>query len=123
MSDVVTKLASAISLRAAILAAMQPDTRTPEQRATAHAAHLAAKARRAATFHDRHAAIVQPLTGALRAVAVLHSPDDDGTCTGCDFDGMEAEAPEWPCRTIDTITETEGAAYPPVETGKNDQGI
>ena len=34
-------------------------------------------------------------------VRALHAPSGDSwlCCEGCDMDGWEAEAPEWPCRT------------------------
>lgn len=40
---------------------------------------------------------------ATKAILDLHQPEDRfGTrsCQGDDFGGYEAEAPEWPCRTI-----------------------
>lgn len=47
------------------------------------------------------------LTGLPKAIADLHSPEPGAwpRCTGCDVDGAEAEIPEWPCRTIDTLIE------------------
>jgi hypothetical protein len=37
--------------------------------------------------------------GVGAALAQLHAPDERRECNGCDFDGWEAERPEWPCRT------------------------
>ena len=33
----------------------------------------------------------------------LHVPGYSLTCGGCDLDGFEAEAPEWPCRTAELV--------------------
>lgn len=65
-----------------------------EQRAAAHAVTAAA-----------HAGLVAATDGALRRVVELHAPDADGKCQGCDGEGRDFECPDWPCRTIDAITE------------------
>lgn len=44
--------------------------------------------------------VTDPLS---RAVLDLHSEDERGTCKGCDFDGYEAERPNWPCRTVEVV--------------------
>lgn len=51
-----------------------------------------------------------------RAVLDLHRRDEryagewitHWTCPGCDMDGMEAEAPEWPCRTVELVAAHHG---------------
>ena len=48
-----------------------------------------------------------------RAVLDLHSADQRGECTGCEFDGWEAERPVWPCKTITTVAAAVGIAVPP----------
>lgn len=43
----------------------------------------------------------------------LHAPVDDEyslRCAGCDYDGYEAEAPAWPCRTADLVYTAEEIA-------------
>lgn len=41
-------------------------------------------------------------------VAHLHSPDEHGKCEGDEFEGWEAEAPEWPCSTAITVARVHG---------------
>lgn len=48
-----------------------------------------------------------------RAVLDLHHAGDEVECTGCEFDGWEAESPDWPCRTVITVAETLGIPVPP----------
>jgi hypothetical protein len=56
------------------------------------------------------AAIADPLT---RAVLDLHAEDERHECGGCDFGGYEAEPPDWPCSTIETIAAHYGIALQP----------
>lgn len=45
---------------------------------------------------------------ATAVVARLHAPDDHPwalRCEGCDFGGYDAEAPDWPCRTIGALAD------------------
>lgn len=63
---------------------------------------------------NRRALIKEAAIGHLRQIEVepvaaliaLHGPvarQGCDTCEGCDMSGYEAEAPEWPCRTIQAI--------------------
>jgi hypothetical protein len=59
---------------------------------------------------EQLAAITDPVS---RAVLDLHSADGRGECEGCDFDGYEAESPEWPCRTVATVANLHGIEVHP----------
>lgn len=60
-----------------------------------------------------------PAIDALRAVLELHKPQDiypsggptgRPLCFGCDFDGYDAEHPEWPCQTVRVIAAALGVS-------------
>lgn len=55
------------------------------------------------------AAITDPLA---RAVLDLHAENDRHECEGDDMDGYEAEYPEWPCRTVETVAAHYGIELP-----------
>lgn len=40
-----------------------------------------------------------PRGGLAEDMLTLHAPNRNGRCDGCNFDGYEAEPPEWPCTT------------------------
>lgn len=42
----------------------------------------------------------------------LHKKDERGACDGCDMDGYECDAPEWPCRTVRLLAEHFGQPAP-----------
>jgi hypothetical protein len=78
---------------------------TPEETATRRARHEQWEAERVAEL-ARIRRRLDGLAGLPKVVADLHSPDIHGplaVCDGCDMDGFEAERPEWPCRTINTL--------------------
>lgn len=63
--------------------------------------------------HPAFVALRDSTDGVLRAVVELHAPTGGRQigdrvwgwkCGGCEFDGWEAESPDWPCATITTIT-------------------
>lgn len=65
---------------------------------------------------ERLAAITDPVA---RVVLDLHGERFHGrdhhswsTCDGDDVDGYEGEAPEWPCRTVETIARHYGIELP-----------
>lgn len=57
-------------------------------------------------------ALLDATDGLLRQVVELHGPTNPSSlgweCEGCDFDGYEAERPQWPCRTTELIAEKFG---------------
>ncbi|MFB6392700.1 hypothetical protein [Polymorphospora lycopeni] len=56
-----------------------------------------------------HTALLAATDGVLRSVVELHAPHGRvSECEGCDFDGYDAERPDWPCRTIELIAEQVG---------------
>lgn len=54
-----------------------------------------------------HTVLLDATDGALRAVVELHAPRWSywWQCQGCDTDGYDAEAPPWPCRTVELIAQ------------------
>jgi hypothetical protein len=52
---------------------------------------------------------------ALRAVVELHRPSSSrfhrGACDGDEFDGYDAEPPDWPCQTIVAVARALGEPY------------
>lgn len=57
---------------------------------------------------DKMATIRNPLAVKLLE---LHKADREG-CDGCDMDGYECDAPEWPCRTVRLIAKHFGRPAP-----------
>lgn len=55
------------------------------------------------------AALTDPLA---RAVLDLHAENERGECEGYDFEGYEAEQPEWPCRTTHVVADYLGIELP-----------
>lgn len=58
-----------------------------------------------------HLALLAATDGALRAVVELHAPQWHTwrwCCEGCDMDGYDVEAPEWPCRTVELAAQELG---------------
>jgi hypothetical protein len=88
---------------------------TPEEQRERDAWRAAYDEKRAAAtaawpvFVTALAAVTDPVA---RAVLDLHAAGD-GRCSGCDFDGYEAERPAWPCRTTCTVAAVAGVAVPP----------
>jgi hypothetical protein len=78
-----------------------PAERVERERRAAEYERRAA-ARRAAldAARPRLAALADPLA---RAILDLHSENREGECVGCEFTGYEAEAPEWPCSTVEAV--------------------
>lgn len=54
-------------------------------------------------IHRQHVERAEPLAA---AVLQLHAPSEErhARCLGCDYDGFEAEPPEFPCRTYRLVT-------------------
>jgi len=44
-----------------------------------------------------------PVSYLTKDLLALHSRNKRNECDGCDFQGWEAEPPEWPCRTVKLI--------------------
>jgi len=91
---------------------------TPEERAEAERSRAAYERRKAeqeartAALRAALAAVTDPIA---RAVLDLHAEQDGvawTTCAGCDTDGYDAEAPPWPCRTVDAVAEALGIEAP-----------
>lgn len=88
---------------------------TPEERAEMDRRAAAARvwqAERAAKLtiaRERLAAITDPLA---RTVLDLHAENERHECEGDDMDGYEAEYPEWPCRTVETVAAHYGIELP-----------
>jgi hypothetical protein len=80
-----------------------PETWTPEQIAIDRAAFKAETEKIVAKIQADHAAVVAAAPELLRPVLELHAPTNDrwAKCDGCDMNGWEAEAPEFPCRTYE----------------------
>jgi hypothetical protein len=55
------------------------------------------------------AAITDPLA---RAILDLHHEDDLHECAGYDYQGWEAEGPDWPCQTVRLVAEKYGIDLP-----------
>lgn len=61
------------------------------------------------------ATVTDPVTV---AVLDLHRPQEPAhvgaslQCRGCDFTGYDAEYPDWPCRTVETVAAALGVATP-----------
>ena len=72
-----------------------------KQRRAEHAAKLAAA-------REQLAGIVEE---PVRTILDLHH-EHDSCCAGCDFDGYEAEPPDWPCTTTVTIARFYGIDLP-----------
>lgn len=68
-----------------------------------------ARAIKLATARTALTALDDPLA---RLVLHLHSENERGECDGCDFDGYEAERPDWPCRTVEVIAAHHGIELP-----------
>lgn len=75
------------------------DALTPEALAR-YRQREAARAEALAAAREQLTAITDPVA---RAVLDLHAPDDFGDCMGDDMEGYEAEAPTWPCRTVEAV--------------------
>lgn len=87
---------------------------TPEERAEhARVAALAAVRRRTAwaTLTRAQAALAAVVDPLSRSLLDLHTHTSEGRprCEGCD---VEAEQPEWPCRTVQEIARHHGIELP-----------
>jgi hypothetical protein len=97
---------------------LPPDTRTPEQRAADLEQHRITSAAARAAIQAQHALVLTTATGLRRAVLELHGPIDRGEfansadCRGCEFDGMEAEPPRFPCSTYELARDWPTAEMP-----------
>jgi hypothetical protein len=92
--------------------AVEPTAAEREQAERTAAEYRRREADRAAKLNAARtalAAITDPLT---RAMLDLHAEDERGECAGCDFDGYEAESPDWPCRTIEAVAAHRGIDLP-----------
>lgn len=58
-------------------------------------------------LREAHAELADELTGLIRDVVMLHSPDRHDRCNGCDWGGHDGPG-MWPCRTINLIKEGMG---------------
>ncbi|MFJ1765050.1 hypothetical protein ACIOD2_32315 [Amycolatopsis sp. NPDC088138] len=99
LRDSIRKVETYVPISSALLA-MYTTTPDPADVARRRAEREAKEAHEDA----RHAELLAA-GGLAQAVAELHSPDDRRECGGCDFDGYEAERPEWPCRTWTLLDE------------------
>lgn len=89
-----------------------PDTRTPEQKAADEKRwqEMDAERKRADQAElNAHGERMAAATGLRRAILELHAPQryESGRlhCDGCDMDGYEVEAPDFPCRTYTLAAE------------------
>lgn len=73
---------------------------TRERYAAEQDARIEAERRRRAEAFARLADLDDRVA---RAVLELHRADERGECRGCDVAGYEAEQPDWPCRTVETV--------------------
>jgi hypothetical protein len=81
---------------------------TPEERREADRVEAEAEARRdEAARKAARKALAEITEQPARAVLDLHK-SVDGYCDGCEFGGYEAEAPWWPCDTVDVIAKHYG---------------
>lgn len=85
-------------------------TPTPEEAAEGErrARQYDVRRRESWRLYDEARAALASITDPLaRAILDLHATDtiERPTCGGCDIDGYEAEAPEWPCRTVQTVAD------------------
>lgn len=96
--------------------AVEPEP-TEEDRAR-WARRSAERDREYAALLASHAPRVAAAEGVIRELLELHAPVTNGhnelppwnhaTCDGCDMDGHDAEAPQWPCRTYDVLASWSG---------------
>lgn len=60
------------------------------------------------SLQEQHEALADELTGLIRDVVMLHRPDGEDECEGCDLGLWPNSGPLWPCRTIRLIQEGMG---------------
>jgi len=87
---------------------------TPDEREEWERERAALGAKNGATMLAFWFAI--PAGHALGPILRLHAPNMENvyrpTCEGCDSEGFESEAPEWPCRTVRLACEGLGIEPP-----------
>lgn len=83
-----------------------PDPRPPVEVAAESARRYRERQEFRERYRVRHAELLGYQDAVVVEVARLHGPCPADAapgavlwCEGCEFDGAEAEAPEWPCRT------------------------
>lgn len=84
--------------------------RTPAEWAAIETERKAENAERLAAAQAQHAAARAKVDGTLAKVLDMHGPQLPDcmlwpVCCGCEFDGYDAEPPEWPCTTWVAIAE------------------
>lgn len=93
-----------------------PETPIEATIRVARAQESANRAARAWRAHDAALEAFATVTDpALRGVLVLHRPQEAMhglVCRGCDMAGMEAEPPDWPCTTVETVATALGVDVP-----------
>lgn len=87
---------------------IQPTTAERQERERWHADYEARKQAATEAWPVFVAALNAVTDPVGRAVLDQHKADEDGRCRGCDFDGYEAEPPNWPCPTTILIATTLG---------------
>jgi hypothetical protein len=83
-----------------------PETRSPDHIKADRQAFLVETEMIVEKRKAEHAAVVAAAPELLRPVLELHAPTADRypRCDGCDMNGWEAEAPEFPCRTYELVS-------------------
>jgi hypothetical protein len=95
------------TIRGALIDALSGKPPTPEQTAR-WVEHRMREIARLDGLKATHATVLAATTGVLAKIAALHAPNDNGQCTGCEYSGMEAEPPDWPCDTAALIAKDAG---------------
>lgn len=87
-----------------------PEERTAMERQHAEMERL--EAERSAKLAALRSALAEITEEPARMILDLHHEDERGECAGDDFDGYEAERPDWPCTTVITIAKHYGIDIP-----------
>jgi hypothetical protein len=102
-------VARELLLNAGLIEPTEIEQAKAERASAEYQARAERRAAALAVAREQLAALTDPLA---RAVLDLHHEDDLHECAGCDYQGWEAEGPDWPCTTVRLVAKQYGITLP-----------